>query len=207
MINNHHYRHNTATCFFFNKNIKIGILGGSFDPPHVGHIHISLIALKRLKLDKIWWLVTPQNRLKKNNIKNTFQNRLQKAREFTKNTKKITVLDIEYKNKLSSSYKTMRFIKKKTQKTKFVWIMGSDNLENFHQWLKPKLISKIFPVAVIERPRYSYKAINSIGAYVLGKRLKNLKKDSFYNNSSSWVFVKDKLDITSSTKIRNDSLN
>ena len=69
MINNHHYRHNTATCFFFNKNIKIGILGGSFDPPHVGHIHISLIALKRLKLDKIWWLVTPQNRLKKNNIK------------------------------------------------------------------------------------------------------------------------------------------
>ena len=87
MINNHHYRHNTATCFFFNKNIKIGILGGSFAPPHVGHIHNILIALKRLKLDKIWWLVTPQNRLKKNNIKNTFQNRLQKAREFTQNTK------------------------------------------------------------------------------------------------------------------------
>ena len=206
MINNHHYRHNTATCFFFNKNIKIGILGGSFDPPHVGHIHISLIALKRLKLDKIWWLVTPQNRLKKNNIKNTFQNRLQKAREFTKNTKKITVLDIEYKNKLSSSYKTMRFIKKKTQKTKFVWIMGSDNLENFHQWLKPKSISKIFPIAVIERPSYSYKVLNSIGASILGNRLKNLKKNSFNNNSSSWVFVKDKLDKTSSTKIRENSL-
>jgi len=206
MINNHHYRHNTATCFFFNKNIKIGILGGSFDPPHVGHIHISLIALKRLKLDKIWWLVTPQNRLKKNNIKNTFQNRLQKAREFTKNTKKITVLDIEYKNKLSSSYKTMRFIKNKTQKTKFVWIMGSDNLENFHQWLKPKLISKIFPIAVIERPSYSYRVLNSIGASILGKRLKNLNKNSFNNNSSSWVFVKDKLDNTSSTKIRDNSL-
>ena len=101
----------------------------------------------------------------------------------------------------------MRFIKKKTQKTKFVWIMGSDNLENFHQWLKPKLISKIFPVAVIERPSYSYRVLNCIGASILGKRLKNLKKDSFYNNSSSWVFVKDKLDITSSTKIRNDSLN
>ena len=206
MINNHHYRHNTATCFFFNKNIKIGILGGSFDPPHVGHIHISLIALKRLKLDKIWWLVTPQNRLKKNNIKNTFQNRLQKAREFTKNTKKITVLDIEYKNKLSSSYKTMRFIKNKTQKTKFVWIMGSDNLENFHQWLKPKLISKIFPIAVIERPSYSYRVLNSIGASILGKRLKNLNKNSFNNNSSSWVFVRDKLDNTSSTKIRDNSL-
>ena len=118
MINNHHYRHNTATCFFFNKNIKIGILGGSFDPPHVGHIHISLIALKRLKLDKIWWLVTPQNRLKKNNIKNTFQNRLQKAREFTKNTKKITVLDIEYKNKLSFVIQNNEIYKKQNSKNK-----------------------------------------------------------------------------------------
>ncbi len=195
-----------ATCFFFNKNIKIGILGGSFDPPHFGHIHISLIALRRLKLDKIWWLVTPQNRLKTNNIKNTFKKRLQKSRELTKNIKKIIVLDIEYKNKLSSSFKTMNFIKKKTQKTKFVWIMGSDNLENFHQWLKPKSISKIFPIAVIERPSYSYKVLNSIGASILGNRLKNLKKNSFNNNSSSWVFVKDKLDKTSSTKIRENSL-
>ena len=56
MRDNYHYRHNTATCFFFNNNIKIGILGGSFDPPHFGHIHISLIALRRLKLDKIWWV-------------------------------------------------------------------------------------------------------------------------------------------------------
>ena len=205
MINNHHYRHNTATCFFFNKNIKIGILGGSFDPPHVGHIHISLIALKRLKLDKIWWLVTPQNRLKKNNIKNTFQNRLQKAREFTKNTKKITVLDIEYKNKLSSSYKTMRFIKKKTQKTKFVWIMGSDNLENFHQWLKPKLISKIFPVAVIERPSYSQNILNSFGAKILGNRLMS-KRRLTKQKTPCWSYIKDKLNSLSSSKIRN-SLN
>ena len=205
------YKMNLNTSFTGDDNLYVRLSAGEWGSNFTkkpGNYHIEAKNTgNTLKLDKIWWLVTPQNRLKKNNIKNTFQNRLQKAREFTKNTKKITVLDIEYKNKLSSSYKTMRFIKNKTQKTKFVWIMGSDNLENFHQWLKPKLISKIFPVAVIERPSYSYRVLNCIGASILGKRLKNLKKESFYNNSSSWVFVKDKLDNTSSTKIRNDSLN
>ena len=205
MNNSHHYRHNTSICFFFNKKIKVGILGGSFDPPHLGHLHISAIALKRLNLDEIWWLVTPQNRLKKNDVRATFIKRLQKAREFTQNINKIRVLDIEYKNKLFSSYKTLRFLKNKSQKTKFVWIMGSDNLENFHQWLKPKLISRIFPVAVIERPSYSYRVLNSIGASVLGKRLKKLRTKSFNYNFSSWVFIKDKLDENSSTKIRNNT--
>jgi len=180
-------------------------LGGSFDPPHLGHVHISSIALKRLNLDEIWWLVTPQNRLKKNDVRATFSKRLQKAREFTQNLNKIRVLDIEYKNKLFSSYKTLRFLKNKSQKTKFVWIMGSDNLENFHQWLKPKLISRIFPVAVIERPSYSYKVLISIGASVLGKRLKKVRTKSFNYNYSSWVFIKDKLDENSSTKIRNST--
>ena len=205
MNNSHHYRHNTSICFFFNKKIKVGILGGSFDPPHLGHVHISSIALKRLNLDEIWWLVTPQNRLKKNDVRATFSKRLQKARKFTQNINKIRVLDIEYKNKLFSSYKTLKFLKNKSQKTKFLWIMGSDNLENFNQWLKPKLISRIFPVAVIERPSYSYRVLNSIGASVLGKRLKKLRTKSFNYNFSSWVFIKDKLDENSSTKIRNNT--
>ena len=184
--------------------IKVGVLGGSFNPPHLGHIHISLIALKKLNLDEIWWLVTPQNRLKKNDIRSTFIERLKKAREFTSYFNKIKVLDVEYKNKLFSSYKTVKFLKSKSQKTKFVWIMGSDNLQNFNKWLRPKLISKIFPVAVIERPSYSYKLLNSIGASVLGKRLKKLRTKSFNYNFSSWVFIKDKLNKNSSTKIRNN---
>ena len=204
MNNKHHYRHNSSTCFFFNKKIKVGVLGGSFNPPHLGHIHISLIALKKLNLDEIWWLVTPQNRLKKNDIRSTFVERLKKAREFTSYFNKIKVLDVEYKNKLFSSYKTVKFLKSKSQKTKFVWIMGSDNLQNFNKWLRPKLISKIFPVAVIERPSYSYKLLNSIGASVLGKRLKKLRTKSFNYNFSSWVFIKDKLNKNSSTKIRNN---
>ena len=203
MNNKHHYRHNSSTCFFFNKKIKVGVLGGSFNPPHLGHIHISLIALKKLNLDEIWWLVTPQNRLKKNDIRSTFIERLKKAREFTSYFNKIKVLDVEYKNKLFSSYKTVKFLKSKSQKTKFVWIMGSDNLQNFNKWLRPKLISKIFPVAVIERPSYSYNVINSLGANILGKRLDSINKNFFNPKNRSWIFIRDKLNNISSTKIRN----
>ena len=205
--NKHHFRHNFAKCFYFNRKIKVGILGGSFNPAHHGHIHISSIALKKLKLDEIWWLVSPQNRLKNTDIRSTFETRINFSKQLTCKNKKIKVLDLEKKNKLFSTYKSLKLFKKKSRNTKFVWLMGSDNLLYFHNWLKAEEIAKIFPVAVIERPSYSYRVLNCIGASILGKRLKNLKKNSFYNNSSSWVFVKDKLDITSSTKIRNDSLN
>ena len=87
--NKHHFRHNFAKCFFFNRRVKVGILGGSFDPAHDGHIHISSIALKKLQLDEIWWLVSPQNRLKKKDIIQSFFSRLNYARKLTVNNKKI----------------------------------------------------------------------------------------------------------------------
>ena len=96
-INQHHFRHNFSKCFFFNRKIKVGILGGSFNPAHNGHIHISSIALKKLKLDEIWWLVAPQNRLKENDISKSFSARLNFARKLTINNKKINnyqILDL-----------------------------------------------------------------------------------------------------------------
>ncbi len=202
IYNKHHFRHNFAKCFFFNRKIKVGILGGSFNPAHHGHLHISSIALKKLKLDEIWWLITPQNRLKKIKIKDSFVERLSFARNLCANTKQIKVLDFEYKNKLYSTFLSLRFLKKKSKNTKFVWLMGSDNLKNYHNWLNAKEIGKTFPVAVIERPSYSYNVINCLGANILGKRL---RKINFSNNnckSSSWVFIRDKLNDISSTIIR-----
>ena len=81
--------------------------------------------------------------------------------------------------------------------------MGSDNLQNFNKWLRPKLISKIFPVAVIERPSYSYNVINSLGANILGKRLDSINKNFFNPKYKRWIFIRDKLNSISSTKIRN----
>ena len=201
--NKHHFRHNFAKCFYFNRKIKVGILGGSFNPAHHGHIHISSIALKKLKLDEIWWLVSPQNRLKNTDIRSTFETRINFSKQLTCKNKKIKVLDLEKKNKLFSTYKSLKLFKKKSRNTKFVWLMGSDNLLYFHNWLKAEEIAKIFPVAVIERPSYSYKLLNSIGASVLGKRLKKLRTKSFNYNFSSWVFIKDKLNKNSSTKAPN----
>ena len=200
--NKHHFRHNFAKCFFFNRRVKVGILGGSFDPPHYGHIHLSSIALKKLQLDEIWWLVSPQNRLKKKDIIQSFFSRLNYARKLTVNNKKIKVLDLEYVNKLFSSYNSIKFLKTKCRDTKFIWLMGSDNLLNFNKWLKAKQISKTFPVAVIERPSYSYKAINCLGAKQLGKRIKKVKLSNFNHKFSAWIFIRDKLSNISSTKIR-----
>ena len=80
--------------------------------------------------------------------------------------------------------------------------MGSDNLLNFDKWLNAKQISKTFPVAVVERPSYSYKEINCLGANVLGKRLRKIKLSNFNHNISTWTFIRDKLNNISSTKIR-----
>ena len=199
----HHFRHNFAKCFFFNRKIKVGILGGSFNPAHHGHIHISSIALKKLKLDEIWWLVSPQNRLKNIDIRSTFETRINFSQQLTSKNKKIKVLDLEKKYKIFSTYKSLRLFKKKSRNTKFVWLMGSDNLIYFHNWLKAKEISKIFPVAVIERPSYSYNVINSLGANILGKRLVSINKNFFNPKNRSWIFIRDKLNNISSTKIRN----
>ncbi len=200
-----HFRHNVANCFYFNRNIKVGILGGSFDPAHDGHLHISNVALKRLKLNEIWWLVSPQNRLKTKNITSTFYNRLSIARNVANKNKQIRVLDLEHRYKIFSSWQTVNFLKEKTKITKFFWIMGSDNLLNFNKWLKPKQISKTFPVAVIERPSYSYRALNCLGAKILGKRLKKINLKLPTGKNRSWVFLKDKLNQTSSTRIRNSN--
>ena len=189
-------------CFFFNRKIRVGILGGSFNPAHEGHIHISLIAKKRLNLDEVWWLVSPQNRLKIESIISTYKKRLYFARELTSHHRAIRVLDLEYINKIFTSNKTVNFLKNKTQNTRFVWLIGSDVLLNFHKWIKPKEISKNFPVAVIERPSYSYKVINILGASILGKRHKNIKFKLLNYSKPSWSFLRGKLNNTSSSKIK-----
>ncbi len=197
------YKNNFPTCFSFKRNIKVGLLGGSFNPAHDGHIHLSLIAKKKLKLNEVWWLVTPQNRLKKQIISSSFYDRLKYARTYSKNFKKIKVLDLEFNQKISSTWETLNYIKKKTRITKFYWIMGSDNLSSFQKWLRPKLIAKTFPVAVIARPGYSYNVLNSIGARVLGDVVRFKGRSTINLKDKSWVFIRDKLNYNSSTKIRN----
>ena len=197
------FKNNIPKCFSYLRKRKIGILGGSFNPAHAGHIHISHTARISLGVDEVWWLVAPQNRLKSSMEMENFDKRLSYARLFTNELPYIKVLDIEEKNKLYASYMTINFLNSKSQKVKFIWLMGSDILENFNRWLYPTSIAKNMYVAVISRPGFSSSFLNTPQTTKLGKRLKTSKSKSiFLRKKPVWVFIKNKLLSISSSEIR-----
>ena len=197
------FKNNTPNCFSYKRKRKVGILGGSFNPAHEGHIHISNTARASLGIDEVWWLVAPQNRLKSSIEMESFDKRLSYARLFTNRLSYIKVLDIEEKNKLYASYMTINFLNIKSQRVKFIWLMGSDILENFNRWLYPTSIAKNMYVAVISRPGFSSSFLNTPQTTKLGKRLKTSKSKSiFLRKKPVWVFIKNKLLSISSSEIR-----
>ncbi len=201
------FKNNIPKCFSYKRKRKIGILGGSFNPAHEGHTHISNIARIALGIDEVWWIVAPQNRLKSSIGMESFDKRLSYARLFTNKLSYIKVLDIEEKNKLYASYMTINFLNIKSQRVKFIWLMGSDILDNFNKWLYPTSIAKNMYVAVISRPNFSSSFLNTRQTTKLGKRLKTSKsKTIFLKNKPVWVFLKNRLLSISSSEIRR-SLN
>ena len=197
------FKNNIPKCFSYIRKRKVGILGGSFNPAHSGHIHISNTARTRLGIDEVWWLVAPQNRLKSSIEMENFDKRLSYARLFTNELPYIKVLDIEEKNKLYASYMTINFLNSKSQRVKFIWLMGSDILDNFNNWLYPDSIAKKMYVAVVSRPNFSSSFLNTPQKTKLGKRLKNSKnKTIFLRKKPVWVFLKNRLLSISSSEIR-----
>ena len=197
------FRNNIPQCFSYIRKRKVGILGGSFNPAHAGHIHISNTARTLLGIDEVWWLVAPQNRLKSSVDMQNFDKRLSYARLLTDGISYIKVLDIEEKNKLYASYMTINFLNSKSQRVKFIWLMGSDILDNFNNWLYPDSIAKKMYVAVVSRPNFSSSFLNTPQKTKLGKRLKNSKnKTIFLRKKPVWVFLKNRLLSISSSEIR-----
>ena len=197
------FKNNTPQCFSYIRKRKVGILGGSFNPAHAGHIHISNTARTLLGIDEVWWLVAPQNRLKSSLDMENFDKRLSYARLLTDRISYIKVLDIEEKNKLYASYMTINFLNSKSQRVKFIWLMGSDILDNFNNWLYPDSIAKKMYVAVVSRPNFSSSFLNTPQKTKLGKRLKNSKnKTIFLRKKPVWVFLKNRLLSISSSEIR-----
>lgn len=137
---------------------RIGILGGSFNPAHEGHLHISLEACKRLGLDEIWWLVSPRNPLKKADDLADYKTRLDFAKQLTAGHK-IRVLDLEAREGLHYSIDTVRYLKRQFPRTQFVWLMGADNLAGFHRWRAWKNIAMLVPIAVLDRAPYALHAL------------------------------------------------
>ncbi len=152
----------------------IGLLGGSFNPAHSGHLHISREALKRLGLQEIWWLVSPQNPLKKKEDMADYATRLAGAREMAAPEKRIIVTDIERRLGTVYTVDTLTALQKNHPRTTFVWLMGADNLAGFHRWKQWRKIADLVPVAVLDRAPYSHPALRSKAALGLaGFRIKS----------------------------------
>tara|TARA_B100000482_G_C12577467_1_gene286461 strand:+ start:736 stop:1353 length:618 start_codon:yes stop_codon:yes gene_type:complete len=185
------------------RNMKIGVLGGSFNPAHEGHIHISNIALKEFKLDEIWWLVSPQNPLKNNFTKIKLKKRINYAKQIS-NGYKIRVEDLESKFKTNLTSKTLKIILERYKGTKFIWLMGADNLKEINRWFNWKNIFNTMPIAVFDRGVYSYSIINSIaGKRYFSKLHKRKNSLSIFNKPlPSWKFIHNIKNPTSSTYIR-----
>ena len=156
-------------------NKPIGILGGSFDPAHKGHLIISKLAIKKLKLNKVLWLVTKQNPFKDRTFYSLPQ-RIVKAKKISKNIKKIQVIHLEKTIHSSRSINAINYLITKKKLKNIYFIIGSDNLIKFHEWKSWKKIVKLTKLIVFSRKGYDKKSKKSIVA----KYLKN--KIIFINN-------------------------
>jgi nicotinate-nucleotide adenylyltransferase len=150
---------------------KIGLLGGSFDPPHEGHRAASLLALKRLGLDRVWWLVSPGNPLKDTRYLTPHDLRAVAAQRFVRHPR-IAVTNLEAHIGTRYTYDTIAYLKRRMPTCHFVWLMGADNFIHFHHWKRWRDIADLVPLAIIDRPGSTLKAAYSHAAKTLeGSRL------------------------------------
>ena len=163
---------------------KVGILGGTFDPPHEGHMYISKIAVNKLKLDKLIWLVTKKNPLKKKPYL-SLKKRIKLVNKIIKKEKKFFALYLDDKIKSSNTFNLLNYVVKKNSKKKLFFLIGADNFAKFHKWNNWQKIPNLARIVVFPRKGYSIKSFN----YIAAKKLN--KKDWIYINSK-------KLNISSS---------
>jgi nicotinate-nucleotide adenylyltransferase len=148
---------------------RIGLFGGTFDPPHAAHLSACLLAMKRLDLDRVWWLVTPGNPLKNTTGLAPLDERVAAARALARHPR-IDVSGIEAEIGVRYSYDTVRYLISHCPGVHFVWIMGADNLRTFNRWQKWRGIAELVPIAVVDRPGPSLRAASSVTAHALSAR-------------------------------------
>ncbi len=183
--------------------LRIGLLGGSFNPAHEGHLHISKVALARLGLDQVWWLVSPQNPLKDAGETAAYDQRFKAAQEVAKHPR-IRVSDFEQRHNCGYTIDTLLALKHAYPTHRFVWLMGADNLAGFHHWRNWRQIARTVPIAVIDRPGNATRALASPAAQQLARyRLDEGDLTLIGKRAApAWVFLTGPLSPLSSTQIR-----
>jgi nicotinate-nucleotide adenylyltransferase len=141
--------------------LRIGLLGGSFNPAHAGHLYVSETARKRLGLDAVWWLVSPGNPLKDKSSMAPLAARLEGARKIAGRDPAIHVSALEQRLGTIYTVDTVKALRRRFPKLRFVWLMGSDNLEQFGRWRRWRDIARLVPIAVVQRPGSILAALNA----------------------------------------------
>ncbi len=181
--------------------LKIGLLGGSFNPAHEGHRHISLLALKRLQLDQVWWLVSPQNPLKDLTGMAPLGQRLAGAKAMTRHPR-IRASDLESRLGTLYTVDTLAALRRRWPRHGFVWLMGADNLVQLPRWHRWSEIVEMVPMAIFNRPGQGHRALAGVvAARFAGNRVQSpatLPKAA----APAWCFLFTRLHPASSTAIR-----
>ena len=199
------HRHAHPRLFHDRNSQRIGLLGGSFNPAHDGHLHIASLARRVLGLDQIWWLVSPQNPLKTGHDMAPLAERLAQTRQLTANIPWIRVMAPESSFQTNLTHATLRLLKQRCPRQHFCWLMGADNLQGFGRWQHHDQIVNTMPIAVFDRPGYSYLAICE------GRRLLKRRKhparfranlSGRRGNLPSWCFIAGRRHHASATALR-----
>jgi len=182
---------------------KIGLLGGSFNPAHEGHRDISLAALTSLGLDEVWWLVAPQNPLKPVDGMAPLRERLIQARKKAAHPR-IRVTDIEIRLGTRFTADTLAKLVGRYRSSRFVWLMGADNLVQIDRWKDWTQIFHLLPIAVFDRPTYTYGALAAKAARRFARQRKRESASHLLALASTpaWMFVHHRLNPISATAIR-----
>lgn len=183
--------------------LRIGLFGGTFDPPHQAHLAAALLALKRLKLDRVWWLVTPGNPLKNTRNLAPLSKRIGAARTLTHHPR-IDVTGLEAVINTRYTYDTIKWLIARCPRVRFVWIMGADNLRSFHRWQKWRGIAKLVPIVVVDRLGPSlYAAASPAGQALRDARIPEHAVSTLPDRKApAWTFLHGLKSPLSSTALR-----
>ena len=183
---------------------NLGILGGTFDPPHKGHLHISKLVIKKLYLTTLYWAITKQNPLKKTTPHNNENKRKTLCRQLTKSEKKIKLFNTSDVKNSNLTINILQKIKKKiTKKTNLFFIIGADNLVQLHQWKDYKKIFSLCTVVVMNRIGYKKPALTSPAAKKFRKT--KISLDTLLKigpKQKEWVYINNKGINVSSSRLR-----
>ena len=183
--------------------MRIGLLGGSFNPPHAAHRLISLMALKRLRLHRVWWMVSPGNPLKEHGDLAPLAERMRLCREVARHPR-VTVTAFEAGINTAYTAMALRFLRRRFPGVHFVWLMGADNLAGFHRWNEWQAIFNMMPIAVEDRPEWRFRALAGPAAHFFARyRLPESEAAALpILTPPAWCFLSGPLSSLSSTALR-----